>query len=47
MNDKKFWSLKLLKLKYRRGDQIILPKKLAPPVLNLWKFRESGKGTPD
>ena len=23
MNDKKFWSRKLLKLKYRRGDQIV------------------------
>ena len=39
MNDEKFGSLKLLKLKYRRGDQIIQifcrigsPQKLGHPV---------------
>ena len=38
MNDEEFWSTKLLKLKYRRGDQIIqtfskigFPQKLGPP----------------
>ena len=42
MNDQEFGSLKVLKLKYRRGDQIIQPfcsigssKKLGPPSL-IW-----------
>ena len=40
MNDEEFCSLKFVKLKYRRGDQIIQsfcriasPKKLGPPSL--------------
>ena len=50
MNDKEFGSRKLLKLKYRRGDQIIQtfckigsPQKLGPPSLicrNLKTLRE-------
>ena len=46
MNDEKFESLKLLKLKYRRGDQIIQtfckigsPQKLGPPSLICRNFR--------
>ena len=50
MNDEEFGSKKLLKLKYRRGDQIIQtfckigsPQKLGPPSLictNLKTLRE-------
>ena len=46
MNDKEFGSRKLLKLKYRRGDQIIQtfckigsPQKLGPPSLICRNFR--------
>ena len=47
MNDEKFWSSKLLKLKYRRGDQIIQPfcrtgslQEIKSPIFNLWKFEK-------
>ena len=53
MNDKKFGSIKLLKLKYRRGDQIIQTFcKIGPSpqiwshLVNLWKFQNSEKSTP-
>ena len=46
MNDEEFGSKKLLKLKYRRGDQIIQtfckigsPQKLGPPSLICRNFR--------
>ena len=46
MNDKEFWSTKLLKLKYRRGHQIIQtfciiasPQKLGPQPLICRKFK--------
>ena len=46
MNDKDFASIKLLKLKYRRGDQIIQtfckigsPQKLGPPSLICRNFK--------
>ena len=45
MNDKEIGSRKLLKFKYRRGDQIIqtfckigFPQKLAPPSLICTNF---------
>ena len=51
INGEKFWSKKLLKLTYRRGDQIIQtfckigsPKKLGPPSLisrNLKTLKEA------
>ena len=40
MNDEEFWSIELLRFKYRRGDKIIQtffktgsPQKLGPPSL--------------
>ena len=46
INDEEFGSIKLLKLKYRKGDQIIQtfckigsPKKLGPPSLIWGNFR--------
>ena len=52
MNDEEFGSLKLLKLKYRRGYQIIQPfcrigspQEIRSPLCNLWKFQKSEKGT--
>ena len=46
MNDEKFGSGKLLKLKYRRGDEIIQtfckigsPQKLGPPSLICKNFK--------
>ena len=46
MNDEEFESKKLLKWKYRRGDQIIqifskigLPRKLVPPFLIFRNFK--------
>ena len=46
MNDQEIWSRKLLKLKYRRGEQIIQtfckigsPQKLVPPSLIWGNFR--------
>ena len=54
MNDEEFGSRKLLKFKYRRGDQIIQtfckigsPQKLAPPLFNFYKFQDSSKSTPE
>ena len=53
MNDEEFGSRKFLKLKYRRGDQIIqtflqtwFPREIWSPLLNLWKFQKPEKGTP-
>ena len=50
MNDEEFWSKKLLKLKTRRGDQIIQtfckigsPQKLGPPSLICRNLRLSEK----
>ena len=49
-NDEEFRSLKFLKLKYRRGDQIIQtfsridsPKEIRSPLFNLEKFKKSDK----
>ena len=46
MNDEEFGSIELLRLKYRRGDQIIQtfckigsPQKLGPPSLICTNFR--------
>ena len=56
MIDKEFGSLKLLKLKCRRADQIIQPfcritppppNKLGPPVFNWNKFQKSEKAIPE
>ena len=54
VNDKQFGSFKLLKLKYRRGEQIIQPfcrivspKIKDPTLLNLWKFQNSENSTPE
>ena len=54
MNEKQFGSFKLLKLKYRRWEQIIQlscrivsPKKKDPTLLNLWKFQKSENSTPE
>ena len=50
MNDEEFGTRKLLKLKYRKGDQIIQtfckigsPQKLGPPIFNLRKFQDCQK----
>ena len=52
MNDQIFGSFRFLKLKYRRGDQRILPfwriaspKEIRPPLLNLRKFENLEKRT--
>ena len=52
-NDKEFGSLKLLKLKYKRGDEIIhpsciigLPQEIRSPLFHLQKFYNFGKSTP-
>ena len=54
MNDEEFGSKKLLKLKYRRGHQIIQtfweigsPQKLDPPLFNLYKFENPERSTPE
>ena len=54
MNDKEFGSKKLLKLKYRRGDQIIQtfckigsPQKLDPPFFNWYKLENPERNTPE
>ena len=51
MNDKKFGSIKLLKLKNRKGDQIIQtfrkigsPQKLGPPSVICRNFKTLSKG---
>ena len=50
INDKEFGSLKFLKLKYRRGDQIIhpfcrvgFPQEIRSPLFNLTKFQKAEK----
>ena len=50
MDDEEFGSLKLLKLKYRMGDQMIQtffsigsPHRLGSPLFNLKKFEKSKK----
>ena len=46
MNDEEIRHLKLLKLKYRWGDQIIQTFcKIGSPLFNLWKFEDSDKST--
>ena len=52
MNDEEFGSTEFLKLKDRRGDEIIQrfckigsPKELGPPLLNLQKFEKPEKST--
>ena len=52
MNDEEFGSFKFLKLKYRRGDQIIQlffrigsPQEIRSPVFNLRKFQKPEKST--
>ena len=53
INDKEFGSFKFLELKYRRGDQIILPfcragppiQKIRSPFFNLRKFKKNDKRT--
>ena len=52
MNDKEFGSFKVLKLKYRRGDQIIEPfcrigssQKIRSSLFNLRKFQKPEKST--
>ena len=51
-NDKELRSLKFLKLKYRKGDQIIQPfcttsshQEIRSPVFNLKKFQKIDKST--
>ena len=53
MSDKEFESLKLLKLKYRRGDQIFqrfcrisFPQEIRAPLFNLQEFEKPEKITP-
>ena len=50
LDDKEFGSLKFLKLKYRRGDQIIQPfcrivspQEISSPIFNLRKFEKTEK----
>ena len=52
MNDKEFGSFKLLKLKHRRGDQIIQPfcrigslQEIRSPLFNLISFQKAEKST--
>ena len=52
MNDQEFGSFKFLKLKYRRGDQIIqpfcrigYPQEYRCPLFNLRKFQKAEKST--
>ena len=52
MNDKEFGSFKLLKFKYRRGDQIIQlfcrigsPQEIRSPLFNLMNFQKAEKST--
>ena len=54
MNDKEFGSLKLLKLKYRIGYQMIQtffrigsPQEIRFPVFNLYKFQKFENGIPE
>ena len=50
MNDEEFGSFKFLKLKYRRGEQIIqlfcrigFPEEIRSPLFNLKKFQKAKK----
>ena len=52
MNDKKFGTFKLLKLRYSRVGQIIQPfcrigspKEIKSPFFNMWKFQKLEKST--
>ena len=54
MNDKEVGSLGYLRLKYRRGDQIIQtfwkigpPPEIESPLFNLYKFENPGRSTPE
>ena len=54
LDDEEFGSLQLLKLKYRRGDQIIQPfcrigspQQIRSPLFNLRKFEKTEKSTAD
>ena len=54
LDDEEFGSLKFLKLKYRRGDQIIQPfcrigspLEIRSPLFNLRKFEKTEKSTPE
>ena len=54
MNDEEFWSIELLRFKYRSGDQIIQtfwkigpPQKLNPLLFNLYKFENPERSTPE
>ena len=54
MHDEEFGSIELLRLKYRRGDQIIQtffktgsPQKLNPRLFNLYKFENPERSTPE
>ena len=54
MNDEEFGSRKLLKLKYRRGDQIIQTfckigssPEIRSPLFNLRKFQDSEEILPN
>ena len=53
MIDEEFESIELLRLKYRRGDEIIQtfckigsPQKYGPPLFDFCKFQDSDKSTP-
>ena len=48
MSDEEFGSIKLLKFKYRRGDQIIQTFcKIGSPLFNLRKFHNTEESLPD
>ena len=54
IKDDEFGSIKFLKLKYRRGDEInqtfckiASAQKLSPPLFNFYKSWDSEKSTPD
>ena len=54
VNDEEFGSIEILRLKYRRGDQIILTfckirssQKLHLPIFNLQKLQDSEKSSSD
>ena len=54
MNDKEFGSVELLRVKYRRGDEITQTfckigstQKLGPPLFNLYQFENPERTTPE
>ena len=53
MNDDEFGAIKLLKFKYRMGDQINhflqnwFPVEIRSPCFNLDKFQDSEKSSPE